>query len=252
MEQEIEVVKENIEQEVTIDKENIIVGTIPTGNIDIAENGVYNVSSYESASVSVVPSGSIYITENGQYNVTDSATASVNVTSDYNCKVSEIVNSTFYNNITKIDAIKNTTLTNLSSLFSNMASLEEIVSIDLTDATNISSMFQGCIKLKKLPTMNTSNITNMRYLFQGCYVLENIPVYDTSNVGDMRNMYTNCTSLSDESLNNILQMCINATHYGRTKTLVSLGIESTNYSASRIQSLSKYQDFINAGWSIGY
>lgn len=171
--------------------------------------------------------------------------------SEFNCKAGEIVNSAFSNNIVKVGIIS-TTNTSLASLFSNMTGLEEVEQINIPNATNLSSLFMGCVKLKKPPILDTTNITNMRYMFQSCLVLENVPLYNTKNVGDMRNMFTSCPNLTDDSLNNILQMCINATSYSRTKTLASLGLDSTNYPASRIQGLSNYQAFLNAGWSIGY
>jgi len=69
----------------------------------------------------------------------------------------------------------------------------------------------------------------------------------------MRYMFTLCSNLTDESLDNILQMCINTTSvYTRPKTLTELGFNVGYYSASRIQSLPHYNDFINAGWTIGY
>jgi hypothetical protein len=47
-------------------------------------------------------------------------------------------------------------------------------------------------------------------------------------------------------------MCINATSYTGTKTFSKFGFNSGYYAASKIQSLPSYQDFITAGWTIGY
>lgn len=171
--------------------------------------------------------------------------------SDYNCKAGTLVNNSFSNNIKKIGYVVNEQAS-LYNQFSNMISLEEVEEIDINGIVNISQMFMGCVKLTKPPTLDTSSVTNMRGLFQNCTALENIPLYDTSRASDMRYFVTNCPNLSDNSLNNILQMCINAINYGRTKTLASIGLDSTNYPSSRIQGLSNYQAFINAGWSIGY
>ena len=67
----------------------------------------------------------------------------------------------------------------------------------------------------------------------------------------MYRMFFYCFSLSDTSLDNILQMCINATSYTATKTLNHIGIYLDTYPASRIQALPHYQDFLDAGWTIG-
>ena len=66
----------------------------------------------------------------------------------------------------------------------------------------------------------------------------------------MFHIFYHCPALSNESLNNILAMCANATSYTGTKTLAYIGISETQ--ATTCQGLSNYQDFINAGWTTGY
>ena len=68
----------------------------------------------------------------------------------------------------------------------------------------------------------------------------------------MKNMFKGCNNLSNESLNNILQMCINATRitYAAYKKLSYIGL--TQEQAERCQSLSNYEAFIAAGWVTGY
>ena len=92
----------------------------------------------------------------------------------------------------------------------------------------------------------------MGAMFSFCSYLTTIPLLDTSNVTNMADMFYHTYNLTDTSLDNILQMCINASVYTGTKKLSTLGLTSTNYPASRIQALTHYQDFINAGWTIGY
>lgn len=102
--------------------------------------------------------------------------------------------------------------------------------------------------IKEVPLLDISQLTSMT-IFQGYRSLETIPLLDTTHITNMTNCFDRCFSLSDESLDNILQMCINATAYSKTKRLYSIGINSTNYPHEKIQALPHYQDFINAGWS---
>lgn len=119
------------------------------------------------------------------------------------------------------------------------------------DSTNF--MFGNCVNLKIAPLLDTSNVTTMRSMFQGCTYLETVPIYDTSEIINIQNMFQSCTHLSDASLDNILLMCINiSSSYTEAKTLARLGFDSYYYPASRIQALPHYQDFIDAGWTIGY
>ena len=77
-----------------------------------------------------------------------------------------------------------------------------------------------------------------------------IPELDTSNVTIMQNTFNYCPNLSDESLNNILAMCTNATSYTRTKTLKYISL--TSEQATKCTTLSNYSAFTAAGWTTGY
>lgn len=103
-------------------------------------------------------------------------------------------------------------------------------------------------KIKSFPT----SVRNCNTMFAYCSKLRIVPKYDLTNVTNVYNMFANCNNLTDESLDNILQSLILATGVS-TKTLNNVGINNTSrYPVSRIQALPHYQDFINAGWSLGY
>lgn len=110
--------------------------------------------------------------------------------------------------------------------------------------------FSGIVK--KIPLINTSNVTSMSGAFANMSKLIDIPILDTSNVTNFSSFIFQTKNLNNESLDNILQMCINATHVAGNKTLSYLGFNSSSYPASRIEALPHYQDFIDAGWTIGY
>lgn len=158
----------------------------------------------------------------------------------------------FYEGITEIKNIDFSGITNMYQMFSGLANLETVPTMDTSSVTNMPNMFQSCMALTTIPLLNTSNVDNMSSMFAYCYALTTVPVFNTSKVTNFTNMFQSCSRLTDSSLNNILEMCINATSYTGLKTLARLGLTSSNYSVSRIQALSHYQDFIDAGWTIGY
>ena len=107
--------------------------------------------------------------------------------------------------------------------------------------------------IPNLGAWDTSKIITMNGMFYNCSKLKslgNISEWNISNVTDMNGMFFNCSNLTDESLNNIMASCISATSPSLTKKLSSMGI--TQAQATRCQSLSNYQAFLNAGWTTGY
>ena len=103
--------------------------------------------------------------------------------------------------------------------------------------------------------LDTTGKTNFSYLFKTAENLANIPVLDTSSATNFQYMFTGVGAyLTDQALDNILQMCINATSYTGIKTLGMGGMHLSmskvpNYD-TRIPALPHYQEFIDAGWRI--
>lgn len=155
-------------------------------------------------------------------------------------------------NLKEIKSIQGNFTGDMGGMFSGCSSLKVAPLLNTSGVTTVASMFANCSSLETIPQYDTGSVKSMAYMFNGSGNLKNVPVLDTSSVTNFQWMFRNVNSLTDESLNNILQMCINATNYTGTKTLSQLSISSSKYPASKIQSLSNYQDFINAGWTIGY
>ena len=140
-------------------------------------------------------------------------------------------------------------------MFYNCTNLKNIIWGDFefnSYLISIKYMFYGCTSLESMDLFYTGNVTNFSHSFRMCTNLKDIPVYDTSKATDFTSMFANCNSLTDTSIDNILQMCINATSYTGTKTLVTLGFTDTMATAEKIQGLPHYSDFTTAGWTIGY
>jgi len=160
--------------------------------------------------------------------------------------------SMFYycTSLKEIPQFDTSNVTNMNYMFNNCTSLEEIPQFDTSKVTNMGSMFNNCTSLTEVPQFDTSKVTNMGSMFNNCTSLEEIPQFDTSNVTAMKNMFQYCNKLTDTSIDNILQFCI--TSKIENGTLQYLGFKSNVYPINRIEALPHYQDFLDAGWTIGY
>ena len=178
-------------------------------------------------------SGTISIIENGTVDVSQYATANVNVQGSSSTNNAKILPRTggYFNIAQFIQGIDD--------------------NYDVSAVTNIKQLFYSCLALIKAPTMNTSHITNAQNLFNQCESLVTVPNYNFSSLtgNNNYNMFNGCTSLSNESLNNILAACITMTGV-TNKTLKYIGLSSEQ--ATTCQSLSNWSDFVTAGWTTGY
>lgn len=142
------------------------------------------------------------------------------------------------------------------SIFYNCTDLKYIGTISLgsTDSCYVYDSFNGCTSLESIDNIILTNVRNITNLFYSCRKLKNIPVIDMSSVRGRnvhQNAFFDCGSLTNQSIDNILQSLITSSLTGN-KTLAYMGFTSATQPASIIQALPHYQDFINAGWSIGY
>lgn len=144
----------------------------------------------------------------------------------------------------------NCEVSSLGSMFSGCTSLTTVNNLNRSNTVvDGSETFRNCSSLVTAPTItNFGTTTAMNNIFNGCTALVNIPIYDTAGITSCTNAFANCTSLSNESLDNILVMCINAISYNGTKKLSTLGVNSMYDSI--IPTLDHYNDFITAGWII--
>lgn len=172
-----------------------------------------------------LPSGTINITENGQHDVTNYTEANVNVQS-----------STF--------VLPNTI---------KFAKTNVFPSGFITTNITAMSYFLESANIRELPLIDTSNAENMEGAFYYCQYMTTVPVLNASKNENFRNTFKNCTSLSNESLNNILETIANATWYNshdRVRTLNWLGLSSAQ--AATCTTLSNWAAAEAAGWSTGY
>lgn len=158
----------------------------------------------------------------------------------------------FYNcaSLISIPQIDTSNVISMRQAFSSCRSLTSIPLLNTSNVTDMYQAFYNCINLTSIPQIDTSEVTNTQQMFRNCSSLISIPKFDISKTTNVADMFWDCGNLSEESLNNILAMCIGATSYTGKKTLKYIGLSSTQ--ATTCQTLSNYQAFLDAGWTTGY
>ena len=155
--------------------------------------------------------------------------------------------------ITKINVLDCSNVTTLASAFKSNPSIISINRVIAPKATISTTMFNGATTLVTAPEIDTSNFTAMNGMYIQCSSLVNVPVYNASNATTLWNMFQNCARLSDDSLNNILAMCLTVTDKytdeGGKKLLKNVGLSSAQL--GRCMKLPNWQAVLNAGWTRG-
>lgn len=176
---------------------------IPSGEIEITANRIYNVTDKVSARVSV-PEKTLTtktITANGVYKATDdNADGYSQVTVETGKYAPRYIMFQKYNG-TELDyELNNLDTKNLTSTHYMFASCTNLLSVPLFDTShvdNMAYMFYGCQSLVSVPLFDTSNVRNMVEMFSYCPNLVSIPLFDTSNVTDMTRVFGQCNSLTE-------------------------------------------------------
>lgn len=187
---------------------------IPSGEIEIKENGIYDVTDKESVNVNVPINGSDVSSYflNGVLNY------------KYDSRCTSQTVPAIASSLTKLpkDLVFGTNCSNMFNACINLENIDDLPST--SNVINMVSMFRYCSKLTSVPEMDTSKVTNMSVMFMGCTGLASIPQLNTSNVTDMSSMFNGCTGLTSIPSLNCSKITNISNVFGYTKIpLINIG-----------------------------
>lgn len=154
-----------------------------------------------------------------------------------------------------IKFVKRSTVSDFFILIPNDEKIElkdliKKINLDLKNVKSAADLFLNCQNLEEVNIKNAENITSTSNMFYGCKKLREISEFNINNISGTSayDMFGNCPSLSNNSLNKILNICKNFSL--SNKTLKYIGLSETQ--ATTCTTLSNWANCEAAGWTTGY
>ena len=164
-------------------------------------------------------------------------------------------------NLTNLD-VSNWDTSNIIGINGVFSGCKNITTLNISNwniykARDFSSTFSGCSNLTTLDVSNwNTNIRSVYYMFSGCNNLVDINVsnwkIDFGNTYNLRCMFQYCNNLSDNSIDSIINMCLNIQNIPNTYKNINNNqyyspFINTNISSTRYQN--RWAELTAAGWN---
>ena len=182
---------------------------IPSGEINISQNGTYDVTDKINAIVNIPEKklGSKTITENGIYKAADDnldgysevevATSGVDINEYFKPTIQGGYGYGWRDSFIKFRSPLIVEGTNGYNMFNGYAFETAPELIGAEKLTYAMQMFYSSNYLKYVPDFNTSNVTTMYSMFQYCPNLITVPKLNASKVIVVANMFDSCDNLTN-------------------------------------------------------
>ena len=162
----------------------------PSGTLDIATNGEYDVKQYEKANVSIVGFNAKMLT----------------TTTSQKRIISSL--------ITEIPPIDISSITTIADMFKDFKSLKEIPPIDTSNVTSMQMACSNCNEVITIPPLDASKTISVLYVLQNCNSLTTLGGFlnlgkaylttQSANYNNYKLDLSYCTLLTYESLMNVI------------------------------------------------
>ena len=229
----------------------------PSGDLEISQNGTYNVTDKVNAIVNVPEKklGIKTITINGTYKALDDnldgysevtvATSGVDINDYFADSITAGDNeyiSGWIKSVKKLPAFKFNG-TSCSLMFRNFKGVSlDLSSVNISEVTQMPNMFSGCSSLTglDLSKFNTTKVRNMNSMFTGCSSLTSLDLssFNTSSLEGVQSMFSNCSSLTELDLSsfNTLKVKDMSWMFYNCKSLTNLDL--SNFNTSNVTNMS--------------